>query len=252
VKASLVPPPFPSELRDLTRQRLQLIAESARETQRIQKVLEDANIKLASVATDVMGMSGRDMLRALIAGETNAKRLAELARGRLKATIPALQKALVGRVTDHHRFMLRMHLDHYEQLEALVAEFGKRITEKLAPIAPQVQLLRTIPGIQERTAQVLLAETGPDLTPFPTAAHLASWAGVCSGNNESAGKRRIGRTRKGGRRAGTLRACWQASADELMRRGVIQDFDVSAWGPSSTRCHPLVAPRRRSSTGRDP
>ena len=213
LKASLVPPPFQRELRDLTRQRSQLIAESARVTQRIQKVLEDANIKLASVATDVMGMSGRDMLRALIAGETNAKKLAELARGRLKAKIPALQKALVGRVTEHHRFMLRMHMDHYEQLEALVAEFGKRITEKLAPFAQEMELLKTIPGIHERTAQVLLAEIGPDLTPFPTAAHLASWAGVCPGNNESAGKRRSGRTRKGNQwlRSALIQMAWAAS-----------------------------------------
>jgi len=161
----------------------------------------------------VMGMSGRDMLRALIAGETNAKKLAELARGRLKAKIPALQKALVGRVTEHHRFMLRMHMDHYEQLEALVAEFGKRITEKLAPFAQEMELLKTIPGIHERTAQVLLAEIGPDLTPFPTAAHLASWAGVCPGNNESAGKRRSGRTRKGNQwlRSALIQMAWAAS-----------------------------------------
>jgi transposase len=213
LKASLVPPPFQRELRDLTRQRSQLIAETARVTQRIQKVLEDANIKLASVATDVMGMSGRDMLRALIAGQTDAKKLAELARGRLKAKIPALKKALHGRVTDHHRFMLRMHLDHYEQLEALIAEFSKRIMEKLAPFAQEVELLKTIPGIQERTAQVLLAEIGPELKSFPTAAQLASWAGVCPGNNESAGKRRSGRTRKGNQwlRSALIQMAWAAS-----------------------------------------
>lgn len=213
LKGSLVPPPFQRELRDLTRQRSQLIAESARVTQRIQKVLEDANIKLASVATDVMGMSGREMLRALITGQTDAKELAKLARGRLKQKIPALQQALVGRVTDHHRFMLRMHLDHYEQLEAFIGEFGKRIMEQLAPFAEQVELLRTIPGIQDRTAQVLLAEIGPDLTPFATAAHLASWAGVCPGNNESAGKRRSGRTRKGNQwlRSALIQMAWAAS-----------------------------------------
>lgn len=213
LKGSLVPPPFQRELRDLTRQRSQLIAESARVTQRIQKVLEDANIKLASVATDVMGMSGRDMLRALIAGQTDAKELAKLARGRLKQKIPALQQALLGRVTDHHRFMLRMHLDHYEQLETLIGEFGKRITEQLAPFVEQVELLKTIPGIHDRTAQVLLAEIGPDLTPFRTAAHLASWAGVCPGNNESAGKRRSGRTRKGNQwlRSALIQMAWAAS-----------------------------------------
>jgi len=213
LKASLVPPPFQRELRDLTRQRSQLIGESARVTQRIHKVLEDANIKLASVATDVMGASGRDMLRALIAGQTDVKELAKLARGRMKAKTPALRKALFGRVTDHHRFLLRMHVDHYEQLEALIAEFGKRIMEKLAPFAQEVELLKTIPGIHERTAQVLLAEIGPNLTPFATAAHLASWAGVCPGNNESAGKRRSGRTRKGNQwlRSALIQMAWAAS-----------------------------------------
>jgi transposase len=213
LKASLVPPPFQRELRDLTRQRSQLVGEQARVAQRIQKVLEDANIKLASVATDVMGTSGRAMLRSLIAGQTDAKELAKLARGRMKAKIPALHRALVGRVTEHHRFMLRMHLDHYEQLEAFVAEFGQRITEKLAPFAQEVELLKTIPGIQDRTAQVLLAEIGPDLKPFPTSAHLASWAGVCPGNNESAGKRRSGRTRKGNQwlRSALIQMAWAAS-----------------------------------------
>lgn len=213
LKSSLVPPPFQRELRDLTRQRTQLTGEQGRVAQRIQKVLEDANIKLASVATDVMGASGRDMLRALIAGTTDPQELAKLARGRLKAKIESLREALLGRVTDHHRFLLRMHLEHYEQLEVMQGQFTRRIEEQLAPFAPEVELLKTIPGIADRTAEVLLAEIGPDLTPFPTADHLASWAGMCPGNNESAGKRRSGRTRKGNQwlRSALVQMAWAAS-----------------------------------------
>ena len=210
LKSSLVPPPFQRDLRDLTRQRTQLAAEQGRVAQRIQKVLEDANIKLASVATDVMGASGRDMLRAMIAGTTDVKVLAELAKGRLRAKIASLQQALAGRVTDHHRFMLRVHLEHYEQLETLSGQFTQRIEETLAPFAQEVELLKTIPGIHDRTAEVLMAEIGPDLTPFATAPHLASWAGMCPGNNESAGKRRSGRTRKGNQwlRSALVQAAW--------------------------------------------
>jgi transposase len=213
LKGSLVPPQPQQELRDLTRQRSQLVSEQARVAQRIQKVLEDANIKLASVATDVMGASGRDMLRALIAGTTDPKTLAEMARGKLRAKIPNLKQALLGRVTPHHRFMLQMHLDHYEQLEALIAKFGERIEEQLAPFAQELELLKTIPGIQDRIAQVLAAEIGLDMKPFATAASLASWAGVCPGNNESAGKRRSGRTRKGNQwlRSALIQAAWAAS-----------------------------------------
>jgi len=213
LKGSLVPPPFQRELRDLTRQRTQMVREQARVAQRIQKVLEDANIKLASVATDVMGASGREMLRALIAGTTDAKEMAKLAKGRLKAKKASLQQALTGRVTDHHRFMLSMHLTHYEQLEALIAQFNERIGGQLVPFVQEVELLKTIPGIAERTAEVLLAEIGPDLTPFPTADHLASWAGMCPGNNESAGKRRSGGTRKGNQwlRSALIQIAWAAS-----------------------------------------
>jgi transposase len=213
LKSSLVPPPLQRDLRDLTRQRTQLAAEQARVAQRIQKVLEDANIKLASVATDVMGASGRDMLRALIAGTTDVQKLAQLAKGRLRAKIAALQQALTGRVTDHHRFMLRVHLEHYEHLEGLSAQFTERIEDKLAPLAQEVELLKTIPGIHDRTAEILLAEIGPDLRAFPTAQHLASWAGMCPGNNESAGKRRSGRTRQGNQwlRSALVQAGWAST-----------------------------------------
>ena len=213
LKSSLVPPPFQRELRDLTRQRTQLAAEQARVALRIQKVLEDANIKLASVASDVMGVSGREMLRALIAGTTDTKKLAELARGRLRSKLDSLQQALTGRVTDHHRFLLRMHVDHYEQLEVMQGQFTQRIEEQLAPFAQEVELLKTIPGVSNRTAEVLLAEIGPDLTPFATANHLASWAGMCPGNNESAGKRRSGRMRKGNQwlRSALVQAAWAST-----------------------------------------
>ncbi len=213
LKASFVPPAPIRELRDLTRQRTQLIQERSAAANRIQKVLEDANIKLASVATDVLGVSGRDMLEALIAGETDPAKLAELARKRLREKIPALRQALQGRVTDHHRFLLRLHLDHVTHLEELIGRLGVRIEEALAPFAEASQRLQTIPGVSQRTAETVLAEIGPNMEQFATAGHLASWAGMCSGNNESAGKRRSGRTTKGDRwlKRVLVQAAWAAS-----------------------------------------
>jgi len=213
LKASFVPPPPIRELRDLTRQRTQLIQERSAAANRIQKVLEDANIKLANVATDVLGASGRDMLEALIAGETDPEKLADLARKRLRAKIPALQLALEGRVTDHHRFLLRMHLDHVTHLEELIGRLGARIEEALAPFAEAAERLQTIPGISQRVAETVLAEIGANMEQFPTDGHLASWAGMCSGNNESAGKRRSGRTTKGNRwlKRILVQAAWAAS-----------------------------------------
>jgi len=213
LKASFVPPEPIRELRDLTRQRAQLIGEKASAINRIQKVLEDANIKLASVATDVLGASGRDMLEALIAGETDAEKLADLARVRLREKIPVLRRALQGRVTDHHRFLLRMHLDHIAHLEELIGRLGVRIEEKMAPFAEAAQRLQTIPGISQRVTEVIVAEMGTKMEQFATADHLASWAGMCPGNNESAGKRRSGRTTKGDRwlRTALVQAAWAAS-----------------------------------------
>src|SRR5262249_51993837 len=197
LKASFVPPAPIRELRDLTRQRTQLIGERSAAANRIQKVLEDANIKLASVATDVLGGSGRGMLEALIAGETDPEKLADLARKRLREKIPALQLALQGRVTEHHRFLLRMHLDHVAHLEELIGRLGARIEEALAPFAEAVERLVTIPGVNQRVAETVVAEIGAKMEQFPSADHLASWAGMCSGNNESAGKRRSGRCTHG-------------------------------------------------------
>jgi transposase len=213
LKASFIPPEPIRELRDLTRQRTQLIQERSAAANRIQKVLEDANIKLASVATDVLGVSGRDMLEALIAGETDPEKLAELARKRLREKIPALQLALQGRVTDHHRFLLRMHLDHVTHLEELIGRLSARIEESMAPFAEAVERLQTIPGVSQRVAETVAAEIGMNMEQFPSADHLASWAGMCSGNNESAGKRRSGRTVKGNRwlKRILVQAAWAAS-----------------------------------------
>jgi transposase len=213
LKASFVPPEPIRELRDLTRQRTQLIGERASAANRIQKVLEDANIKLAGVASDVLGVSGRDMLEALIVGETDAEKLAELARKRLREKIPQLRLALQGRVTEHHRFLLRLHLDHITQMEELIGRLSRRIEEALAPFAPAVERLQTIPGISQRVAETVVAEVGPGAETFPTSNHLASWAGMCPGNDESAGKRRSGRTTKGNRwlKRILVQAAWAAS-----------------------------------------
>jgi transposase len=213
LKASLVPPRPQQELRELTRQRSQLVGEQGRATQRIQKVLEDANIKLASVATDVMGVSGRLMLRSLIDGETDPAKLADLARQKLRGKIPALREALRGQVTEHHRFLLKLHLEHYDHLEQAIEQLNARIGAQLAPFADARDLVTTIPGIAQRTAEVILVEIGTDVKPFRTSAHLASWAGLCPGNNESAGKRRSGTMRKGSTwlRTAMIQAAWAAS-----------------------------------------
>ena len=213
LRASFVPPPPIRELRDLTRQRSQLVAEKATAANRVQKVLEDANIKLASVATDVLGVSGRDMLEAIIAGEDDAEKLADKARKRLRNKIPALQTALRGRVTEHHRFQLRLLLDHVTHLEGLIGRLGARIEEVMAPFAEAAERLTTIPGVEQRAAETVIAEIGPNMEQFPTADHLASWAGMCPGNNESAGKRKSGKTTKGSRwlRQMLTQAAWAAS-----------------------------------------
>jgi transposase len=212
LRASFVPPAPIRELRDLTRQRSQLVGEKVRVGNRIQKVLEDANVKLASVASDVLGMSGRAMLRAIVAGEADPAKLAGLALGRLRGKAPALRQALAGRVTEHHRFLLGLLLDQVGQLEGLIARLEARIAEGLAPFAEELKRLMAVPGISRTVAEVVLAEAGPDLAAFPSAAHLASWAGLCPGNNESAGRPKGGRARKGNRwlRAMLVQAAWAA------------------------------------------
>jgi transposase len=214
LRNSFVPATPQRELRELTRQRRQLIQTKASVANRIQKVLEDANIKLASVATDVLGVSGRAMLEALIAGQTDPEALADLAQRKLRAKIPQLQQALHGRVTDHHRFLLRLLLDELTHLEELIGRLTQRLEEVLpAPFVEAVERLATIPGINEPAAQNILAEIGTNMDQFGSVARLASWTGMCPGNNESAGKRKSGKTTKGNRwlRATLVQVAWAAS-----------------------------------------
>jgi transposase len=194
---SFVPPAPIRELRDLTRYRKSLIQERAREANRVHKMLEDAGIKLATVARDVLGTSGRAMLEALVQGTSDPNILAELARGRMRSKLPALRQALAGHFGPHHAFLTTQILAHLDHLEETVAILSERIAGVLAPFADAVHRLDTIPGVNQRTAEALIAEIGVDMTRFPSDRHLASWAGLCPGNDESAGKRRTGKTRKG-------------------------------------------------------
>jgi transposase len=197
IRGSFVPPAPIQELRDLTRTRKQLGREIGRHTLRLQKTLEDANVKLTGLLSDVLGKSGRAILAALVAGETDPARLAALAGGRLKASRAELVAALHGRVTAHHRFMLQLHLTQIAALEAAVQELDARLEAALAPFRPVVDRLITIPGVSQIVARVLVAEIGPDLRRFPTAGHLVSWAGLCPRLHESAGKRLSTRVRPG-------------------------------------------------------
>lgn len=197
IRGSFVPPAPIQELRDLTRTRKQLVREIGRHTLRLQKTLEDANLKLTGLLSDVLGKSGRAILAALVAGESDPARLAALAGGRLKATRAELVAALHGRVTAHHRFMLQLHLTQIAALEAAVQELDARLEAALAPFRPVVDRLITIPGVSQVVARVLVAEIGPDLSRFPTAGHLVSWAGLCPRLHESAGKRLSTRVRPG-------------------------------------------------------
>jgi len=199
LKGSFIPPRWQRELRDLTRQRAQLTDERSRTSNRIQKVLEDANVKLGSVATDVVGVSGRRMLEAIAAGQDDPAQLADLAQRRLRNKIPQLEDALCGKLNDHHRWMLRLLLDQLQATEKFIARLDERIAELTRPHKPVLEKLDAIPGIDRRIGEVLIAEIGLDVIPFPTDAHLASWAGLCPGNNESAGKKRSGKTNKGSR-----------------------------------------------------
>ena len=195
--ASFVPDRDQRELRELTRYRTSLVQERAAEVNRIQKTLEGANLKLGSVASDVLGVSGRAMLRALVEGSTDPSKLADLAKGRLQDKRPALERALAGRLRAHQRFLLGEQLAHLEALEASIERVSAEIAERLGPFEADLDRLDTIPGVGRRTAEILVAEIGLDMTRFPSAGHLASWAGMCPGNHESAGKRLSGRTRKG-------------------------------------------------------
>ena len=213
LRPSFVPPRPTRELRDLTRQRTRLVGEKTAVANRIGKVLEDANIKLGSVASNVLGKSGRDMIEAIIRGEFNPVKLADLARRRLRGKIPQLQQALRGSVTEHHRFLLRALMDQLEHLEQMVQRYNDRIEEALSPFAETLRRLTTIPGVDFRVAEIVVAEIGLDMGQFPSAGHLSSWAGIASGNHESAGKRRTGRTTPGNTwlKTALVQAAWAAS-----------------------------------------
>ena len=181
LRASFVPPEPIRQLRDLTRYRTTLTTERTREAQRLEKELEDAGIKLSSVATGILGVSGRAMLTALIDGERDPRVLAELARARMRPKIPHLVQALTGNFGDHHAFLCRLHLQRIDSLSAAIGELSARIEEQMRPFARQLQQLATIPGVGQSIAEVIVAETGADMSRFPSAGHLASWAGVCPG-----------------------------------------------------------------------
>ena len=196
IRSSFVPDQQTPEMRDLLRTRKQLVRERSRHVQRLQKTLEDANIKLDSVISDVMGLSGRKMIEALIAGESDSEQLAQLAHRRIKATPEELCEALRGRVTRHHRFLLNVHLQQIDAIDAAINTIDQEIDAHVEPFRDTVLLLTTIPGVDELGACVILAEIGRDMSRFPTAGHLISWAGLCPRNDESAGKRRSTRMRK--------------------------------------------------------
>jgi transposase len=215
VRGSFVPPAPIRELRDLTRYRKTMIQERTREANRLHKVLEDAGVKLASVATDILGASGRAMLEALVVGTTDPEILAQLARGRLRTKLPALRQALAGRFRRHHAFLVSQVLAHLDYLDEAVESVSQQIEEVIAPFDTEVKRLDTILGVGQRTAEVMVAELGVDMRVFPTAAHVASWSGLCPGNNESAGKHKSGRTRRGNR---WLRTALVEAAQGAIRR----------------------------------
>jgi transposase len=213
LRGSFIPPAKIAKLRDLTRYRTKIVQERVRETQRIQKLLEDAGIKLDSVATDVLGKSCRNMLEALIAGERDPEVLADMALTRMRPKIATLREALVGRFDEHHAFLLRMHLDHVDELDAIEVRLDTQVDALMDPFAEAATRLLSIPGVGKRVAEVIVAEIGVDMSRFPTDKHLASWVGLCPGHHESAGKRRSGKARKGNPalRTAMCEAAWAAS-----------------------------------------
>jgi len=226
LKGSFIPPRPQRQLRDLTRHRTPLVEERTRTVNRIHKVLEDANIKLASVASDVLGVSGRAMLHALMEGENDPVKLAEMAQGQLRGKIPELEKALPGGVTEHHRFLLRLLWKQLGQQEELIAELDAKIEEQTRPFAAEIKRLDAVPGVDRRVAESVLAEVGAEMKPFPSHQHLASWAGMCPGNEESAGKRQRQRITPGNR--------W-------LKRTLVQ----AAWGATHSKNSYLASQYRR-------
>jgi len=213
IRASFVPDEPTQQMRDLLRTRKQFARERSSHTQRIQKTLEDANIKLDSVITDIVGLSGRRMIEALIAGQTDPEALAALAHGRIRATKAELEAALRGRVTAHHRFMLRIHLNHLDALNTTIADIDKEVDANVEPFRAAIEMLTTIPGVSSLAAEVMVSEIGIDMSRFKAEGHLISWAGLCPKNDESAGKRRSNRMKKGAPWLKTtlIQCAWAAS-----------------------------------------
>jgi transposase len=213
LKRSFIPDVEQRDLRDLTRYRRRLVEERTSASNRLEKILEDSNIKLSAVVSKLQGVSARAMIEALIAGETDTAKIADLAKASLRSKIPELEAALVGQIREHHRFMWRELLYHLDELNVRIAAINERIAEYTAPHEQLIQRLSTIPGISRWTAEVILAEIGSDVTHFPTAHHLASWACLCPGNNISAKKRRTGKTRRGQNwlRPALVEAAWTTS-----------------------------------------
>jgi len=236
VQGSFIPPRDIRELRDLTRRRRTLVGEGAAERNRVQKVLEDANVKLGNVLSDVFGMSGQAMLEALLENKRSAAEIAQLGHWSLAAKIPQITEALEGhRMNDHHRFLVRQALRHMQYIEQMIEELDKEITAKLKPYSKQMELACTVPGIQTISAASILAETGMDMSPegpFPDCHHLASWAAICPGNNESAGKRRSGKTRQGNRwlRGMLTQTGWAAGARNSLFRERYQRIKLRRGG----------------------
>lgn len=233
IRASFIPPPAIRDLRDLTRHRKSLIRDRVKMTNRVHKLLETANIKLANVVADVLGVSGRAMLNALVAGNTDPERLAKLAKGSLTPKVNQLAEALRGQFTSHHAFLLGQMLTQLDQLAELVAQCDARILEIAKPFEPEIQRLQTIVGVGRRSAEVMVSEIGVDMSRFSTAGHLASWARICPGNHESAGKRR---------RTGT------GSGNNWLRTTLLE----SAWAAAHSRKSYLGAQFRRISKRRGP
>jgi transposase len=254
IRGSFVPDQQTQEMRSLLRTRKQLVRERSSHVQRLQKTLEDANIKLDSVISDIVGLSGRRMIEALIAGQTDPEALAALAHRRIKATPAELEAALRGRVTRRHRFLLRLHLQQIDAIDAAIEQIDQEVDADVEPFRAAIALLTTIPGVSVLSAEIILAEIGRDMRRFPTAGHLISWAGLCPRNDESAGKRRSTRMRKGAPWLKTtlVQCAWAASRTKASylqaqfhrlraRRGAKKAIGALAASILTTAYHMLIS-----------